>query len=347
MAVEPLVVWPQKDAAFAWLESQGIRVVPLKVPRWRHGLSLPLLPLFMVRLRRLVVPTDVDLVHVNNYRSAPFGLFVSRWARVPCVCHVRELIASKKIRQYRLVSSDGMIAVAEAVSRGLISGGIPPDRVTVIHSGIELHQAPPDAETLVLRERLGISPRDPVLGIVAHILPHKGYDDLVQGLALLQEKLPNVKCLIVGSAPRERYLQRLLQLAERLSVRDRLIVVGFQEDVVPFLHAMDVFVLPSRTEGLPITILEAMAAGKPVVATAVGGIPEVIRDGETGLLIPPCDPGRLAECVIQLLEAPTLAKTMGDAGRAWVERTFPLEQEAKQTCALYHHVLAASPSGSV
>jgi len=177
---------------------------------------------------------------------------------------------------------------------------------------------------------------------VGHILPHKGYDDLVQALALVREKFPNVKCLIVGGASRARYLQRLLQLAERLSVRDRLVVVGFQEDVVPFLHAMDVFVLPSRTEGLPITILEAMAAGKPVVATAVGGIPEVVRDGETGFLTPPGDPDRLAEAVIRLLEAPTLATAMGEAGRKRVESEFTLDGEARQTSTVYHQVLAAS-----
>jgi glycosyltransferase involved in cell wall biosynthesis len=193
-----------------------------------------------------------------------------------------------------------------------------------------------------LRERLGISPHDPVLGIVAHILPHKGYDDLVQALALLLEKLPTVKCLIVGRAPRKRYLQRLLQRAERLSVRDRLIMAGFQEDVVPFLHTMDVFVLPSRTEGFPMTILEAMAAGRPVVATAVGGIPEIVRDGETGFLTPPGDPGRLAEAFLQLLEAPTLATAMGEAGRKRVESHFTLESEARQITTVYHQLLAAS-----
>jgi glycosyltransferase involved in cell wall biosynthesis len=345
--VEPLVVWPQKDAAFAWLASRGIRVVPLRVPRWRHGLSLPLLPLFLTRLRRVLVPTDVDLVHVNNYRSAPFGQFVSRWAGVPCVCHVREMITVKAVRQYRLCSSNALIAVAEAVGHALLAGGIPADRITVVRSGIRPHDAPPEAETVVLRGRLGISPHDPVLGVVAHILPHKGYDDLVQALALLQEQVPTLKCLVVGRAPRRSYLQELLQLAERLSVRGRLIVVGFQEDVAPFLHAMDVFVLPSRTEGLPITILEAMAAGKPVVATTAGGIPEVVRDGETGLLVPPGDPDRLAEAVMQLLEGPALAKAMGQAGRKRVTSVFTLEGEAEQTARVYRKVLAGPKSVSV
>ncbi len=345
--VEPLVLWPQKDAAFAWLASRGIRVVPLRVPRWRHGLALPLLPLFLARLRRVLFPADVDLIHVNNYRSAPFGRIVSRWAGVPCVCHVREMITAKAIRQYRLLSSNALIAVAEAVGHALLGGGIPADRVTVVHSGITPHDAPPEAATIALRGRLGISPHNPVLGIVAHILPHKGYDDLVQALTLLTERLPHAKCLVMGMAPRERYLRKLLQLADRLSVRDRLIVAGFQEDVVPFLHAMDVFVLPSRTEGLPITILEAMAAGKPVVATTAGGIPEVVRDGETGLLVPPGDPGRLAEAVMLLLEGPALAKAMGQAGRKRVSSLFTLEGEAEQTAMVYRKVLAAPKSVSV
>lgn len=342
--IEPLVALPRRDAAFAWLESRAIRVVPLTVPRWRHGLCLPWLPLFLARLRRVVIAADVDVIHVNNYRSAPFGHFVSRWFGVPCVCHVRELIPADRIRKYRLHLPEALIAVSDAVAQALVAGGLPRDRVTVVRSGIAPHAAPPEAETLGLRERLGISPHDPVLGIVAHILPHKGYDDLVQALALLLEKLPTVKCLIVGRAPRKRYLQRLLQRAERLSVRDRLIIAGFQEDVAPFLHAMDVFVLPSHTEGLPITILEAMAAGKPVVATAVGGIPEVVRDGETGFLTPPGDPGRLAEAVVRLLEAPPLAKAMGEAGRKRVESIFTLEGEAGQTATIYRKLLANSTS---
>ncbi|HSD51701.1 MAG TPA: glycosyltransferase, partial [Candidatus Methylomirabilis sp.] len=204
--VEPLMVWPPQGTAFAWLASRGIRVVPLRVPRWRHGLSLPLFPLFLARLRRALLPTDVDLVHVNNYRSAPIGQFVSRWADVPCVCHVREMIAARAIRQYRLLSSNALIAVAGAVGHALQAGGIPAARVTVVRSGVTPHDAPPEAETIGLRGRLGISPHDPVLGIVAHMLPHKGFDDLVQALALLTEKFPQAKCLVIGMAPRERYL---------------------------------------------------------------------------------------------------------------------------------------------
>jgi glycosyltransferase involved in cell wall biosynthesis len=193
--VEPLVVWPQKDAAFAWLASRGMQAIPLSVPRWRHGVSLPWLPLSLLHLRSRVAPADIDLVHVSNYRSAPVGGIVSRRLGVPCVRHIRELITSE---------------------------------------GIAPHEAPSEAETVGWRERLGISPHDPLLGIVAHVLPHKGYDDLIQALALLQEKLPRIRCLIVGGAPQERSLRRLLELAERLSVKDRLIVAGFQDDVVPF-----------------------------------------------------------------------------------------------------------------
>ena len=153
-----------------------------------------------------------------------------------------------------------------------------------------------------------------------------------------------VRCLVVGEAPRKRYLQELLDLAERLSVRDRLVLVGFQDEVAPLLNAMDLFILPSHTEGLPITILEAMAAGRPVVATSVGGIPEVVRDGETGILIHSRDPEGLAEAVIRLLEAPRLARAMGEEGRKRVEALFTMEAEAGRTSMVYRQVLAASPA---
>jgi glycosyltransferase involved in cell wall biosynthesis len=110
---------------------------------------------------------------------------------------------------------------------------------------------------------------------------------------------------------------------------------------------MDLFVLPSHTEGLPLTVLEAMAAGKPVVGTTVGGIPEAVRHGETGLLVPPQEPGRLAEAVITLLKDPVLATSMGEAGRTRAQEVFSLETEARQTRAVYDHVVGAQrQSGS-
>jgi glycosyltransferase involved in cell wall biosynthesis len=108
---------------------------------------------------------------------------------------------------------------------------------------------------------------------------------------------------------------------------------------MPILHAIDLFVLPSRTEGLPITILEAMAAGRPVVATTVGGIPELVRHGETGLLVPPKDPQRLAEAMLALLHGQTSARAMGTAGRALVAASFTVEGEARETALLYQRIL--------
>ncbi|MGH7207796.1 MAG: glycosyltransferase, partial [Nitrospiraceae bacterium] len=170
-----------------------------------------------------------------------------------------------------------------------------------------------------------------------------GFDDLIRALALIREKIPGVRCVMVGGAPRKRYLQRLLDLAERLSVRDRLILVGYQDDVAPFLGVMDLVALPSRTEGFPITILEAMAASRPIVATSVGGVPEAVRDGRTGILVPPGDPRRLAEAIIGLLDSPGLARAMGEEGRKLVESVFTLEAEARQTAQVYRRALAAYP----
>ena len=339
--VEPLVAWPRNDAIFARLLSQGIRVVRLKVPAWRRGLSLPLLPLCLFRLRAVLSRGGVDLVHVNNYRSVPFGRLAARWAGVPCVSTVRETIAPHKIRQYGLRELDALVAVCDSVARVLVEAGVPQGRVATVRSGVPLPPMPTASARRKLRESLGGAADDPTIGIVAHILPHKGFDDLVQALSLIVRKIPRVRCLVVGEAPRKKYLDHLLDLAERLAVRDRLVWVGAQEDVPRFLAAMDLFVLPSHTEGLPLTILEAMAAGRPVVGTAVGGIPEAVRHGETGFVVPPRDSRRLAEAVIDVLANPTLAKSMGEAGRASVRDTFTLEAEARHTYAQYCRVLGA------
>jgi glycosyltransferase involved in cell wall biosynthesis len=338
--VEPLVVWPRNDAIFARLSSQGIRVVRLKVPRWRHGLSLPLLPLFLIRLRHALSRGSFDLVHVNNYRSAPFGYLVARSAGVPCVSTVREQVSPRRVRRYRLRRSDALIAVCDAVAKDLVDGGIPKERVTTVHSGVSLDALGPNEERRTLREQLGVPVDAPLLGIVAHILPHKGYGDLVQALGLIAQQVPSVRCLVIGEAPRRRYLGHLLDLAARVGVRDKLILAGAQEpeDVPRFLGAMDLFVLPSLTEGLPLTVLEAMAAGKPVVGTDVGGIPEAICHGETGLVVPPRDFQRLAEAVMTLVTDPALANAMGHAGRERIERSFSLPQEASGTLRAYQKI---------
>jgi glycosyltransferase involved in cell wall biosynthesis len=340
MDVEPLVVWPLVDDTAQWLRSRGVRVLQLKVPSWRHGLALPLIPTLLMRLRRAIRPGEIDLVHVNNYRLAPVGRFVARWAGVPCVCHVREMIASDKIRQYRLASSaDFLIVVAEAVGQALVQGGLPSDRITVIRSGIALPETPTDRERAAVRNSLGVAAEDQLIGMVGHVLPHKGYDELIRAIALIREKAPASRCVIVGKILRESYLASLRQLARELSIEDRLVWAGVQQDVMPILHAIDLFVLPSRTEGLPITILEAMAAGRPVVATTVGGIPELVRHGETGLLVPPKDPQRLAEAMLALLHGQTSARAMGTAGRALVAASFTVEGEARETALLYQRIL--------
>lgn len=338
--VEPLVVWPRDDAAFERLSSRGIGVIRLRVPRWRHGLSLPLFPVWLARLRVALPGGRIDLIHVNNYRSAPFGRLAARWMGVPCLSTVREMISPKRIRQYRLRAVDGLIAVCEAVARALVDGGVPRDRVATVWSGVPLPPPQGGDGQRLLRQGLGLAPDEPVIGIVAHILPHKGYEDLIQALGRIVQHIPRVRCLVIGEAPRREYLDHLLDLAQRLAVRDRLLLLGAREDAPQLMGALDVLVLPSLTEGLPLTVLEAMAAGTPVIGTAVGGIPEAVRDGETGFIVPPGDPGRLAEAVAAILREPAASARMGQTGRRRAEEAFTIEGEAAKTAAFYRMLLA-------
>ena len=240
------------------------------------------------------------LVHVHGPPGGGKSSLVAELAQ--------ELAEKRPVLWYRFRSgvNDSLAALLFELGEYLRAGDSPaladlleqalPDPNPVMATRLALRELAP-VELLLVLDDLHTAADDPVVGIVAHILPHKGFDDLVQALPLIVQQIPRVRCLVVGEAPRKKYLAHLLDLAQRLAVRDRLIWLGAQEDVPRFLDAMDLFVLPSHTEGLPLTVLEAMAAGKPVIGTAVGGIPEAVRHGETGWLVSSGEADALAEAI--------------------------------------------------
>ncbi len=159
-----------------------------------------------------------------------------------------------------------------------------------------------------------------VVGTVSSLTPHKGHEYLIQAASLVLDTLPPVKFLIVGDGPLRK---RLEEQAKELNIHSSVIFTGKRKDIPEILSLLDVFVLPSHTrEGLGIAIIEAMAAERPVVATDIGGIPEVVDDGETGVLVPPEDTEALSKAIITLLQDPPRAKTMGEKGRTRIKEMF-------------------------
>jgi glycosyltransferase involved in cell wall biosynthesis len=215
-----------------------------------------------------------------------------------------------------------IVAVSDATRAALEAQGYPRDRLVTIPNGVA---ATPPADPVRLAD-------GPTILEVARLADVKGQRQLIRALACL-----DATAVLVGRDLEQggAYEATLRDEARRLGVADRVILAGYREDVPALLAGCDVFCLPSRAEGMPLVVLEAMAQARPVVATAVGGTPELVVDGETGLLVPPDDVDALARALKRALADPGLATRMGEAGRARVERDFSLAASTARVLSLY------------
>lgn len=219
----------------------------------------------------------------------------------------------------------------------------PEEKFTVIPSGVELEgfapPSPADGGSSV-RAALSLHPDEPIVGSVGRLDRVKGYDQLVEASDLVLRERPDVWFVVAGDGQERGALETQ---ARRLGVAGRWRFLGWQERLEPLYHAFDISVLPSRNEGMGRAAVEALACGRPVVATAVGGVPSVVEDGVTGLLVPPEDPQALARAILQLLEDETARRRMGEAGPKWVRERFSCQAMLDGIERVYSRLLNDSP----
>ncbi|WP_245717266.1 glycosyltransferase [Nocardia jejuensis] len=200
--------------------------------------------------------------------------------------------------------------------------GYPGSKIRIIHNGVDPSAFDTGEDRAAVAD-LGLGPEDRIVGLVAALRPEKDHATFLRAARLVADRLPAARFLIVGDGPMRHSIE---ELAEELGLRDRVVLAGSRPDVAELLRAMDIVVLSSYSiECFPMALLEAMAAARPAVCTAVGGVPEMIADGETGYLVPPRDPEAMAERLIALLADPVARKDMGSAARARVEHLFSLK----------------------
>jgi glycosyltransferase involved in cell wall biosynthesis len=239
----------------------------------------------------------------------------------------RHLLVTRVANQF----VDRVVAVSESVRRHTIERErLPPGRIVTIPNGIDLAEFD-DARRL---DSAWCRPPGggPVVAMTAGLRPVKAHEDLLAALTLLCPQYPGLRLLLIGDGPRRRELEGMVR---RLGLEPHVLFLGWQDNVASLLDQVDVFVLSSTSEGQSNAILEAMAASRPAVATKVGGNPDTVEDGVTGLLVPPRSPERLAESIGSLLADPARARALGAAGRARVERLFSAHAMARRLEDLY------------
>jgi glycosyltransferase involved in cell wall biosynthesis len=296
-----------------------------------------------IRLARTLRKRKIDVLHSHMFRASLFASPIGRLSGVPVIIettHVRETWRKGWFKSKFIVDRavchliDRYIAVSEANSRYLIRRKrIPERKVSVIRNGCSIERVDPlRAHPEGIRESLGFSKSHLVLLVMARLEEQKGHCILLQALSLLRTEIPTIRLICLGTGTLK---DELTKTVRDLGLEDIVRFVGFRSNVGDWLAAADIGVLPSFYEGLPLTAVETLAAGIPLVATAVDGTPEVVVDGETGYLVPPGDPAAMAEAIGRLARQPELRRKFALAGRDRVLKQFTIQRQVEQTSNLY------------
>lgn len=316
------------------------------VPVWCVG-SYPGLrhPLAFWRLWRIIARFRPEIVHTHLQSANLYGRLAARLAGVPVIVCTEHNVYQSKARRYVVVEralgriTHAVVAVSEQVRRFLGEQlGIAPEGIRVIPNGVAAPVPDPD-RVAALRARLDVSAGDVVFATVASLTPKKGHTYLIEALPLLRARGVTCTLLLAGEGPMRPGLEAL---AARLGESARVRFLGESERVADVLALTDIFVLPSLVEGMPLALLEAMRAGRAVVATRVGGVPEVVHDDDNGVLVEPADAEALAEALAALAAAPARRAELGARARATVEGTYTEERYISALAELYRDLLVSA-----
>lgn len=287
-------------------------------------------------LRRLAVSTRSALIHANGSRAMAYAGLAGRLGGRPVVWHVRVPESDGAVDRALCALATAVIVISRAVGRRFVwARG---DKIRLIPNGVDLARFSPRSPSSDLRGALGVPPRARVVVSVGRFVPFKGYAHLIEAAALVQKVTPGVHWVLVGDG---ELRDELRTQARRLGLESQVHFAGWREDIADVLALCDLFAFPSESEGFGRVLIEAMAMAKPVATTDVGGIPEIVADGQTGLLVPPAAPGPLADAVRALLDDPERAARLGVAGRRRAESTFSLAGHVRAVEAVYRQVLGA------
>ncbi len=325
------------DASAVSLSEYPIKTLPSPRTLWQQW-----------RLIRYIRAHRIRVVHSFGFYANVFAIPAARFSGAPLVIasirdtgdHLTWL--QKAMQKWACRAAHHVLVNALAVRTALVKQGYDPARITVIRNGIEVARFKDSQTSGVVRALLGIPDDAPIIAVFARLNPLKGLEFFLEAAALLRLRFEDARFLIVGDSISRAYRDELESRTEALGLGARVFFTGFRTDIPELLGEVSVLVLPSLAEGLSNVILEGMAAGVPVVATRVGGNPEMIEHGVSGLLVPARDAPALAEAIGSLMADPGRREAMGRAGQKLVSERFSLEAAVDQTEKLYQRLLRPS-----
>ncbi len=335
------------EVRVAWLRGRGELAPEFNaagIRTFRLRMHSPVEPDLAARVLRVLREFRPHIVHSHLFFADLVGGLLSQLSAVPVLVttrHIEEEALRSPAAAFaarRLVGVfDRVVVVSNAVARFLSKTlNLREHRMRLIPYGFPPRKGLPENGQNGLRAALGLPPDSRLVTMVGSLTPRKGVDDLLRAASLIRDAVPQARFLLVGRGDQRRELEETARL---LDLNETVRFLGFRRDVQEILAGSDLLVLPSHWEGFGLVLLEAMNASLPVVGTRRGAIPEVVRDGETGLLVPPKDPQALATALIRLLSHPEHARAMGRAGLSRLRREFDMDRAVRAHDDLYVELL--------
>jgi glycosyltransferase involved in cell wall biosynthesis len=292
------------------------------------------------RLARIIRGRTFDVVHMHTSHAHTLGCLASWLARQGARIVTRRVaFPTKKHLASKMKYRHGVhkyIAVSAAIRQVMTGDGIQPERIAVVHSGIDVSRFDQQQDPSSIRTEFNLQPGRPILGNIGRLETVKGQAVLIDAMPTVLKAFPEALLLLVGGGEPKVALERKCR---ELGIESSVVFAGFRDDIPKLLQLFDVFVMPSLAEGLGTSVLDAMAAGVPVIASHVGGIPEIVENEKNGLLVPPRNPPALAAAIIRLLRNRSERASLAAAGRSTVEKKFTVNTMVEGNISVYEKVL--------
>jgi glycosyltransferase involved in cell wall biosynthesis len=304
----------------------------------------------LIKLSFFLRREKVDLINAHGYPDHFLCAVARKIAGVKALVrtkHNHVPLKSGALSRYLYGTlTSRIITISEHIREVMIQSGLKPEQVTTIRTAINLSQFVPREKNQQLLRELNFPAECAIIGIVARLTERKGFKNLFEAVKLLIDEGRNLRCLVVGGGASTEKIAALNNYAASLGISPYILLTGRRSDIPDILSLLDVFILPSLAEGLGRSLLEAMAAGRPIVATKVGGIPEAIEHDKSGILVPPDDSRALAHAIALLLDNPLKAQELGRASRKRAELLFDQTKMIDRICSLYEELITNGQPGS-
>jgi glycosyltransferase involved in cell wall biosynthesis len=316
--------------------AEGLELIPM-APRTEMDLTAAW------RFSRVIKRLAPDVIHAHDPHGVAMASLALSLGSSTAQGRAPRLVASRRVDfhlkgnsfsrwKYRQV--EAFLAASEAIRQMLVADGVPAERTVTVHEGIDVDHvaaAPP----VNVHEAFWLPHQAPVVGNVAALVPHKGQRYLIEAAHLVVQEVPDARFIVLGEGELREHLEK--QVHEH-HLEKHVLLPGFRTDVLGCIKGFDLFVMSSVTEGLGTSLLDAMACGRPIIATRAGGIPEIVEDGISGTLVPPRDAAALAAAIVRALKDEGWRRRMGDAGLARVRERFTVDRMVSETAAVYRRL---------